>query len=319
MALPTRTPADAAPLVVVFNLASGSGDAAQTRQVIESRCRDAGRALELLVVDPPSRLPEVARQAAAQARQRGAIVVAAGGDGTLSAVAQATLGSGCAFGVLPQGTFNYFGRSHGIPSDTGQAMALLLSGVPRPVQVGLVNDRVFIVNASLGLYAKVLEDREAWKALLGRSRLVALAAGFFTLLGGGGADLRLSIELNGRQHAVRTPSLFVGNNALQMAQVGAGLATQIEAGQLGALVLKPLGRLAMLGLLLRGALGRLGEADQVTGFAFGRLTVRRGRWSARRTIKIACDGEVGRMRLPLEFSVSPQPLLLVQRPPDDAA
>ncbi len=86
----------AGPLVVVFNLASGHGDADLARQVIERSCRAAGRPLELMVVDPSGRLAEVARQAVERAVQLKGVVVAAGGDGTLSAVAQATLGSGCA-------------------------------------------------------------------------------------------------------------------------------------------------------------------------------------------------------------------------------
>ena len=48
------------------------------------------------------------------------------------------------------------------------------------MQVGLVNDRVFLVNASLGLYAKLLEDREAFKAQYGRHRWVAFWSGLLT-------------------------------------------------------------------------------------------------------------------------------------------
>ena len=69
----------------------------------------------------------------------------------------------------------------------------MLHETARPVQVGLVNQQVFLVNASLGLYPKLLEDREAWKAQFGRSRLVAFGAGLSTLLRGD-RDLRLRIE-----------------------------------------------------------------------------------------------------------------------------
>ena len=63
-------------------------------------------------------------------------------------------------------------------------MQALLHETAQPVQVGLVNDRVFLVNASLGLYPQLLEDREAWKKRLGRSRLVATGAGLISLLRG---------------------------------------------------------------------------------------------------------------------------------------
>lgn len=298
------------PLFIVFNLGSGHGDAAETRALIEARCAEAGCRLHLLMVEDPRRIAEIAAEAVRGARAEGGIVVAAGGDGTINAVAQATLGSGCRFGVLPQGTFNYFSRAHGIPADTQEAVQVLLSGRVRPAQVGLVNDRVFLVNASLGLYPKLLEDREALKRQWGRSRLVAFWAGLMTLLRGH-RNLRVEIEVHGRATEVRTPTLFVANNALQLEQLGLPEASAIEAGQLAAITVRPAGRLAWLGLLLRGALGRLGEAEQVNRIGFRRLTVRSaGRFRPRR-IKVATDGEIVWLRLPLEFAVSPVSLDLV--------
>ena len=161
----------------------------------------------------------LAQQAVECARAERGVVVAAGGDGTLNTVAQAVLGSGCAFGVLPQGTFNYFGRNHGIPSDTAAATRLLLSARAQPVQVGLVNERVFLVNASLGLYPQLLEDREAWKQQYGRHRLVAFGSALATLLREH-RQLRIRVERAGKAHVVRTPTLFVANNRLQLEQIG---------------------------------------------------------------------------------------------------
>lgn len=304
------------PLFIVFNLGSGHGDASAARAVIEQACGEAGRELHLMVVPDPRRLADLARQAVQRAQPVGGVVVAAGGDGTINAVAQATLGSGCAFGVLPQGTFNYFSRNHGIPADTAQAMQVLLQHDALPVQVGLVNQQVFLVNASLGLYPKLLEDREAWKRQFGRSRLVALGAGLMTLLSGH-RSLRLEIEVHGETSEVRTPTLFVGNNALQLQQLGFQEAQAVDAGELAAVRLRPVGSGAMLWLLLRGALGRLGEADEVVNFSFKRLTVRQARPFAARRIKVATDGEISWLSLPLVFSVSPEPLLLI-RPPAQA-
>ena len=229
------------------------------------------------------------------------MVVAAGGDGTLNAVAQAVLGSGCAYGVLPQGTFNYFSRTHGIPSDTAQAMQVLLHARAQPAQVGLVNGRVFLVNASLGLYPKLLEDREGWKQQFGRSRLVAFGAGLATLLRGY-RSLRLRIEVQGQARNVRTPTLFVGNNALQMEQLGFPLAKDIDGGALAAIMLRPVSRLSMLALLLRGAFGKLGDADQVLSIACARLNVHSARAFGARRVKVATDGEI--VWLPLAAGVS---------------
>ena len=306
-------PSTAGPLFVVFNLGSGAGDAASARLAIEQACADAGRELHLLAVDDPTRLGAIARDAVRHARAAHGVVVAAGGDGTLNAVAQAVLGSGCAFGVLPQGTFNYFGRTHGIPPDTTQAMQLLLHSPALPVQAGLVNDRVFLVNASVGLYPRLLEEREGWKRRFGRSRWVAFGAGLATLLRGY-RSLRLQIEVQGRVQHLRTPTLFVGNNPLQLQQLGFPEAQDVERGALAAIVLRPVGRAAMLWLMLRGAFGQLGAADQVLNFACARLELRLGWPPTARRIKVATDGEVLRLPLPLQFRVAPEPLWLI-RPP----
>jgi diacylglycerol kinase family enzyme len=299
------------PLFIVFNLGSGSGGDASAREAIEQACHAAGRPFELMRVDDPGQLPALAREAVQRAQRAQGVVVAAGGDGTLNAVAQAVLGSGCAYGVLPQGTFNYFSRTHGIPSDTAQAMQVLLHARAQPAQVGLVNGRVFLVNASLGLYPKLLEDREGWKQQFGRSRLVAFGAGLATLLRGY-RSLRLRIEVQGQARNVRTPTLFVGNNALQMEQLGFPLAKDIDDGALAAIMLRPVSRLSMLTLLLRGAFGKLGDADQVLGIPCVRLNVHSARAFGARRVKVATDGEIVWLPLPLEFAVSPEPLWLIR-------
>jgi diacylglycerol kinase family enzyme len=302
------------PLMVVFNVGAGHGPAAEVRATLQAGCAEAGRTLHLMEVHDPRQLGAIARQAVALAQQRGGIVVAAGGDGTINAVAQAALGSGCAFGVLPQGTFNYFSRSHGIPSDTAAALQVLLAGRSQPAQVGLVGERVFLVNASLGLYPQLLEEREDWKRQYGRSRVVAFGAGLATLLRGH-RSLRLRVESQGQERELRTPTLFVGNNALQLQQLGLPEADAVESGCLAAIALRPVGILKMLGLLWRGAFGRLGDADELIHVATHQLTVRPSRrlgTIGARRIKVATDGEVSWMRLPLDFRVAPQALELLR-------
>ncbi len=314
MPVPSLDPS--APLFIVLNAGSGHNDSVATRASVEGVLAAAGRQHRLLVVDDARHIGAVAAEAVALARARRGVVVAAGGDGTINAVAQAVLGSGCAFGVLPQGTFNYFSRSHGIPSDPAEATRLLLSARPHAVQVGLVNERVFLVNASLGLYPQLLEDREAWKRQFGRSRLVAFGAGLATLLRAH-RRLRLRFEHAGEAHDVRTPTLFVGNNRLQMEQIGTAQA--FAQGGLAGIMLRPVGLGGMLWLLARGALARLGEADNVVNFGFDSLTVRLPRFRRTRRIKVATDGEVIWLDAPLTFRVSPEPLYLLKPEPDPEA
>ncbi len=106
--------------------------------------------------------------------------------------------------------------------------------------------------------------------------------------------------------------MFVANNRLQLEQLGVPEAAELEAGRLVGLVLRPLGRGALLGLALKGALGRLGEADAVERLVFRRLQIEPGRrWWPVRDVAVAIDGESTRMRPPLVFSVAERPLWLL--------
>lgn len=314
--MPSADELATAPFFIVLNVASGHQQGEDQRMAIEGVLRDAGRQYRLFCVEDTRRLAGVAAQAVAAASDCGGVVVAAGGDGTINTVVQACLGSSCTFGVLPQGTFNYFGRVHGIPAEAAEATRALLTATVEPVQVGLVNDRAFIVNASVGLYPQLLEDREAYKARFGRSRAVAMWAGLATLVRGH-RQLRLRIgDAETQSQTIRTPTLFVGNNRLQLEAIGIAEAAAVEAGQLVGITLRPVGTLALLWLTLRGALGQLGAATDVHSFAFDRLTVK----PRRRRIKVATDGEVGWLQTPLEFRVSAEPLrLLKPRQPADTA
>ena len=164
---------------------------------------------------------ELAREAAQAARADAGLLVAAGGDGTINAVAVAALREGIPIGVLPMGTFNYFSREHGLALDPEEAVQILLAalhaGDMRPVQVGFVNRRMFLVNASVGLYPKLLAEREKASQRFGRSRLVAVASAAWSMFRpASGRRWRVRMkthegaQVRQEEHLVTT--LFVGNN-----------------------------------------------------------------------------------------------------------
>lgn len=307
------------PLFVVINARSGAGDAQAARRTIESVLHASGRTFELLPAAQPGALPAVVERAAALARAHGGAIVAAGGDGTINAAVQAALAHGVPLGVLPQGTFNYFSRAHGIPADTEAAAQALLQAVPQPVQAGRITggdgrSRAFVVNASLGLYPRLLEDREATKREYGRNRWVAVWAALRTLCTAH-RPLRLVLRTgSGTDQLVRTPTLFVGNNPLQLEHTGLPGIAALERGRLVAVTMAPAGTASMLMLMLRGALGRLGDADSVVSFGFEQLVVQPAAPLGRRRIKVATDGEVFSLRAPLTFTPWPEPLKLLCPP-----
>ncbi len=298
------------PFHIVVNPGSGKHELADVTAELTRALEAAKRRFVLYEVEDPKQLESLAQRVVAAAKADAGVVVAAGGDGTINALARATLGSGCSFGVVPLGTFNYFSRAHGISSDIAEACELLLTAHPRPVQVGQVNDRVFLVNASIGLYPDLLEEREDAKRKLGRSRLVAFGAALATLLRPHRL-LRLQMEGKRGPSKLVTPTLFVGNNRLQLQRVGIAEAEALEHHRLVAVAPRPRSFWGMLGLMLRALFGRLGQAQDLIVLERERLTVRSRFGSG--SFKVATDGEINWMTGPLTFQVAPHPLLLLRR------
>lgn len=297
------------PLYIVFNVASGSGDGLRNQRAMQDILREAGRDHEFFLVRDPREISVHAERAVQKAVRNGGAVIVAGGDGTINAVAQATLHTSQPFGIVPQGTFNYTSRANGIPLQTVEATRALLNASPTRMQVGVVNDRVFLVNASLGLYPQLLQERETHKRQFGRYRAVAFASAISTILHGNGL-LHLELEHDRVREAVRAPSLFVGNNALQLQQTGLPEAEVIGQDQLAGVLLRESNPLALLALLLRGVLGKLDRAEQLRRFAFNRMEVRPALRGVRK-LKVALDGEIHWMKPPLVFRVAEQPLWLL--------
>ncbi len=314
---PERFGVDAArppdgPYFIVMNQASGSEAANSLVDRIGKILNDAGREHEFFLMDSNSDFEQIARNAVAKAMDAKGVVVAAGGDGTINLICQCVLESGVPMGVLPMGTFNYFARAHNISEDVEQATTDLLSSPMQRIPVAQVNNRVFLVNASLGLYPKLLEDREIFKQQLGRSRIVAMIAGIWSLLRHI-RRLRLEIESESQRRSMKTASLIVLSNALQMEELG------LEEGdsprELTAVMLKAVGNLRLLGLALRGAFGQLGNAEDIVRLRFHDLKVTPGR---RRRVKVALDGESLYLDTPLRFGVAREPLQLLMPAPTPA-
>ncbi len=299
-----------APFHVILNARSGRDDPDATQETVERILRDAGKEYSITVVHKPADLARIAADCVHRAVRERGTVVSAGGDGATNAVAQLAWEKGCPLGVLPQGTFNYFGRTHGIPEEIAGSARLLVEGRVTPVSLGLINDKIFLVNASLGLYPDLLEERELLKRQYGRSRPVALVGGFFFLLREH-RKMTIRVEIADSERTLRTQTLFIGNNDLQLARVGIPSPAEEERPTLYATMLKPVGKWEMLRIMMRGALGRLSEEENIINVPFQHMRVKHSRF-VRGRIKVAIDGEILWLKTPLDFQVAPRPLLLIK-------
>lgn len=287
------------PITVIMNTASGRDDKQDARAQIERVLAESSREYRILAPDTPAGLAPLAQSAVKGARQNGGIIAAAGGDGTINAVAGAVAGTGVPFGVIPLGTFNYFARNLGIPLDVDGATSVLLDGNTRPMHLGRVNARVFLINSSIGLYRRLQEEREQFKRRFGRNKLVAVVSGLVSLLRHH-RTYKVQIELDQEPVVVRTPMLFFGMNTLQLEKLELPIADCTARGYLGVLVLRPMGRGELLGFALRGALQGLGEAPNLIMHCASKVTVH---WPRASKMKVAIDGETCECSLPLRYEV----------------
>jgi diacylglycerol kinase family enzyme len=290
-------------IAVILNGESGSGRSHEDIERLRKVFADAGLDARVMSSGPGEDLQELARQAL---EARPAALVAAGGDGTISALADAVRGTPTPLGVLPLGTLNHFARDLGIPLDPAQAARTIAQGRRVRVDVGEVNGRTFLNNASLGLYADMVRHRNRQQRRLRRSKRAAMLwASAAVLRRSPLVELRLELEEE-TQHC-RAPFVFVGNNDYELEGFNIGMRRRLDAGLLNVYTTRRGTTAGLVMLALRAIFGRLRQADDFMESAVRSLRVD----SPRRRLIVATDGEVTAMETPLEFRIRPRALEVI--------
>jgi diacylglycerol kinase family enzyme len=252
-------------------------------------------------VAPPKRLCETL-QAAADERPDALFV--GGGDGTISAAAGCLVDTNIALGVLPLGTFNHFARDLGLPVPWQDALAALAQARPRAVDVGEVNGRIFINNCSLGSYPDAVRERDALRRAHGAAKWLAMLLAtikVFRRL----RRLRLRIETPQDTLALRTPFMFVGNNAYSGHVLEHSLRPRLDEGRLWIYTTRAHRRLTLLRLAWQSFIHRIDAADALESHSVSEATVTS---ASGRAIPIAADGELLDLQPPLRFRIRPRAL-----------
>ena len=212
--------------VLLMNLRSGGGKAERFHLV--ERCRERG--IEPVVLTPGVDLRELAEDAV----RRGADVIGmAGGDGSQALVASVASQHGLPFVVVPAGTRNHFALDLGVDrEDVVGALDAFEDGVDRVIDLAEVNGRVFVNNASMGVYAHVVQAPEYRDA-----KKQTAASMLPDLLGPDAIPLDLRFVLPSGEERPTANLLLVSNNRYQLTQLrGAGMRPRIDRGELGSCV-----------------------------------------------------------------------------------
>ena len=241
-------------------------------------------------------------------------IVVGGGDGTLNAAAGLLIGSGIALGVLPLGTFNHFAKDLHVPLDLGSAVTTIAEGYCAQVDVGAVNDRFFLNNASLGIYPQLVETRHLEQQRLGHGKRPAFVWAALAVLRRY-PFVEVLLNIDGKSLARRTPFVFVGNNRYEMEGFRIGERVRLDSGELSLYVANRTGRLGLLRLALRALLHRLNQAADFDMVHAKHIEVQ----TRRERVHIATDGEILVMQTPLRFRVVPGALKVIVPRPEPAA
>ncbi len=299
---------DAPDICVIMNAGSGKRRGKTQADEIEALFDRHPHRFSLRLVDRGGDLAAEARRAAESGC---GVVVAAGGDGTINAVSGAIAGTGASLGVIPLGTFNDVARSLGIPLEPEAVLDAIVRGRDRPMRLGEVNGRIFLNNASLGAYAKILETRETVYKRFGRSQLAAHWS-VLTTLAEFRSPLAAKVTMDGEVHRVRTPLAFIANNPFQLEEFGFDEAAErVRGGDLALFLAPDRQRFQLILFALDLALGRL-VPHRDFELLYGRDILVETRRPER---LVARDGERERMRGPFHFKVV-EGALSVRVPPE---
>ncbi len=276
--------------VLIINLWSGGGKA--ERFDLAARARQRG--IEPVVLQRGDDLLELAENAIA----RGARVIGmAGGDGSQALVATVAARHDVAHVCIPAGTRNHFALDLGLDrDDVVGALDAFTDGVERRIDLARVNDRVFVNNASLGVYAKVVQS-EAYRD----GKLETWTDMLPDLLGPDAEPIDLEFTAPDGSRCDDAPLVLVSNNPYQVTSLaGAGTRERIDTGRLGVLAARVRSAADVSKFVALELVGQVGRFPGLLSWSTQEFEVRSGG-----PVEVGLDGEALVLDPPLRFASLP--------------
>ena len=178
--------------VIVYNPTAGQKDRRRQINGVIDRARERGLELINAPTSGPGDATEIVKTFL---KQNLDVVVASGGDGTISEAAAGLAGSEVPLAILPAGTSNVLAVELGIPLDLDAAERLLVEGIPTPIPVADADGRRFLMWAGTGLDARIMENMNlTLKRWLGRAGIFVTAAKEFAQY----EFPRLEVDIDGK-------------------------------------------------------------------------------------------------------------------------
>ena len=232
------------------------------------------------------------------------VVVVMGGDGTILAAAEAFLDTETALAIVPQGTVNQLARDLTIPLDPAAAIAALAAGRLAAIDVGTVGGHIFLCTSVIGPLAKLQRYREEARGRLGATLLSFLRTGLkaATL-----RPARLVIRDGSQSWAEETRGVIVSVNPLAEIISRIPFRDRLDGGLLAVYAARERGFFTLFRLAASVLAGRARRDPGIGYHEAASFTI-----DARREwLTILNDGEIRRVRAPVDFGVKPRALKVV--------
>ncbi len=253
-----------------------------------------GHRFEPRVVEGEGLLDALAR-AAAEAD----VLVAGGGDGTISAAAGIAYAQGVPLAVLPAGTMNLFARSLQMPLELDAALEAIAGGEIRAIDIATANGRPFVHQFSVGVHVKLVKLRDALAYSSRLGKMAASVRAFWTAVANA-PTFHVDVTTPRGVERRRTAGISVSNNPLEGQLPHA---ERLDAGVLGIYIIAPLTLPIVLRLAFAVLRGRWKSLPEIADREARAVTIRFPR--RKRTSSAAIDGEVIRLDAAVELEIHP--------------
>ncbi|MEN9502731.1 MAG: hypothetical protein RI964_2016 [Pseudomonadota bacterium] len=235
----------------------------------------------------------------------------AGGDGTVLCMAQLAITLNKPLGVLPAGTMNLLARDLGMSLDIPSAIQQLITAQAGLIDMAEVNGQPFLCISNIGMSTKLTERREQLRAHTFWVRLPLLAWHMlkfvFTY-----PSSKVSVHINGQRYSLHTRSITVSNNLLAPHSSIIPVREGLSDGKLGVYVTKDTSLWSLPRLVLR-LLGKTWQSDpDLLQFETDQLLIN---FKHKRHVRVMCDGELHKMRLPLRYRLNAGMLCVLKPSP----
>jgi diacylglycerol kinase family enzyme len=286
----TMSASSAASAVLIVNAKSGGGKA--ERFGLEAEARRRG--IEPIMLHPGDDLRELAERAITGGAE---IIGMAGGDGSQALVATVAAQHNVAHVCVPAGTRNHFALDLGLDrNDVVGALDAYSSGVERRIDLARVNDRVFVNNASLGVYAKVVQS-DAYRD----AKLQTWTNMLPDLLGPNAEPIDLRFTAADGRSFSDAPLVLVSNNPYQLTHMaGAGTRERLNTGMLGIVAARVRSARDVSTLISLELVGQTARFPGLLSWSAQNFEVR-----SHGHVQVGLDGEALTLRSPLYFESLP--------------